>query len=280
MSRGAQVFLLLLLVVVVGMGGLLVARNRQADRAGENGAQERPAVMVYTPCGLQVPITVANAQFRAANPGVKLDADLDNANILVRRIKDGERPDVFISPGEIEMKGLVAAGIIDPTTVTDFGTLDLVLIAPKKTKGLNRLDDLKSPGIKTISLADPRYNSIGYYGSEALKKLGLWEAIQSKLILREAPLEAVTLATDGQVDAGITFLTCPLETAPEKADASNARIVQTIPRDAYPPVRLQLGILKESRNREAAQRYLDFMTSEAGQKAVSINGIQRASEIK
>jgi molybdate transport system substrate-binding protein len=199
----------------------------------------------------------------------------------MKRIKQlGERPDVFMSPGETEMKLLVEAGIVDPATVTDFGTLDIVLITGRKIDSLKTLEDLKSPNIKTISLADPATNSIGYYASEALKKLGLWEPIQSKLLLREAPLEAVTLATDGKVDAGITFMTCPLETAPEKADASNARIVQTIPRETYPPVRLQLGILKDSKNREAAQRYLDFLTSEEGQKAIAINGIKPASEIK
>src|SRR4030042_542012 len=123
------------------------------------------------------------------------------------------------APGELEMRQLVEEGFVDAATVTDFGTLDLVVIAHTKTKGLDSIQGLTSPRIKTISLADPQYNSIGYYGEAALKSMGLWESLQAKLLLREDPLEGAALATNGQVDAGITFLTCPLDTNPEKADA-------------------------------------------------------------
>jgi molybdate transport system substrate-binding protein len=276
-SRGAQIIVVVLLAALVGIGGLLAARNRAPAEGPRPPASA--GVVVYAPCGMSSPITIATQRFRETHQGVTLNVVFDNAIVLVRRIRAGERPDVFISPGEIEMKALLDEGFIDSTTVKDFGTLDMVVIAPNKTKGLDSIEGLRSDAVKTISLADPKCNSVGYYGAEALKSLGLWEALQGKLLLREYPLEAVTLATNGQVDAGITYLTCPLETAPDKADASNVRVVATIPRDAYPPVRLQLGIMRESKKRDQARQYVDFMVSEQGQQAVSTNGIRRAKEI-
>jgi ABC-type molybdate transport system substrate-binding protein len=83
----------------------------------------------------------------------------------------------------------------------------------------------------------------------------------------------VTLATTGQVDAGITYLTCPLETNPEKADASGVRIVERVPRDAYPPVRLQVAMLNETQQTAYGQRYIDFLVSPEGQQAVATSGI-------
>ncbi|HUU53331.1 MAG TPA: molybdate ABC transporter substrate-binding protein [Armatimonadota bacterium] len=269
MSRGAQILVVALLLAVVVMGGVLLARARQAPEA----AAPTAGLVVYAPCGMSSPIAVATQRFREANPGAQVQVVFDNAIVLVRKIRKGDRPDVFISPGELEMKQLVEEGFIEAATVADFGTLDLVVIAPTKTEGLDSVEGLKAPGIKTISLADPKYNSIGYYGEEALKSLGLWEALQSKLLLREYPLEAVTLATNGQVDAGITYLTCPLDTAPEKADGSDVRIVATLPRDSYPPVRLQVAMLKETEKRDVGRQYIDFLISEQGQEAIAANGI-------
>jgi molybdate transport system substrate-binding protein len=267
-SRGAQILIAALLLAVVVMGGLVVARSRGSAEGARSAG-----LVVYAPCGMNGPLLIASQRFRQMNPDVRLDVVYDNANVLLRNIRRGDRPDVFISPGQIEMQLLAAEGFIDETTVTDFGTLDLVVIAPDKTQGLDSIGGLTSPSIKTISLADPRYNSIGFHAREALRTLGLWDQLQSKLLLREYPLEAVTLATTGQVDAGITYLTCPLDTNPEKADASGVRIVEKLPRDAYPPVRLQVAMLKGTAQREYGRRYIDFLVSPEGQQAVATNGI-------
>lgn len=270
MSRTAQLVVILLLVAVVGMGALLLARNGRSGEAAPPPTSS--GLVVYAPCGMSSPIALATQRFREQS-GLYVDVPFDNAIVLVRRIRVGERPDVFISPGEVEMKALVDEGFIDPGTVQDFGTLDLVVIAPKKTTGLNSITDLTSSTVKTISLADPELNSVGYYGMKALQSAGLWESLKEKIFPREYPLEAVTMATQGQVDAGITYLTCPLDTAPEKADGSEVRIVETFPRDSYPPIRLQVGIMKDSAKREAAQAYIDFLRSPEGQQTVATSGI-------
>jgi len=274
MSRAYQVLIIVLLLGVIALGGMLVLRGRETPAAPPAG------VVVYAPCGMTTPLTTTANLYRHAHPEVKLNLVYDNAVVLVRKIRAGDRPDVFISPGELEMRQMVEEGYVDPTTVRDFGTLDLVLIAPAKTKDLAGLDDLKAPAVKTISLADPKCNSVGYYAEQALRSLGLWQPIQKKLLLREHALEAVTLVTSAQVDAGITYLTCPLDTAPEKADKSDVRIVAKLPRDAYPPVRCQLGILRESKQRTLSQQFVAFMASEQAQQAMAPHGLLPVKEIR
>jgi molybdate transport system substrate-binding protein len=272
-TRRAQAVVLIVLVGAVAGGALLLSRAPRPDSA--------PAEMeVFAPCGMTGPLNAAIRLFRQANPETRLGVVYDNAIVLVRKIRAGARPDVFISPGEMEMGQMVTEGYVDQPTVRDFGSLDLVVIAPKRMKELRTADDLKRPEVKTISLADPQQNSVGYYGEQALRSLGLWEPLQSKLLLREYPLEAVSLVTTGRVDAGLTYLSCPLETAPEKADKSEVRIVARIPREAYPKVRLQLGMLRESANQEAAQRFIDFMVSREAQEALAANGLLPLEEEK
>jgi molybdate transport system substrate-binding protein len=279
-SRDSQIVIIrratlaLLVVAVLAMGGLIVARGRQASvaRQGQTPAPSNQ-VIVFAPCGMTGPINVTTAMFRAAHPEMRLEVIFDNANVLVRRVRKGEQPDLFISPGEVEMKQLTHENYIDDRTITDFGSLDVVLFAPSKTKGLNQLSDITKPEIRYISMGDPKFNSIGYYGEQALRSLKLWDKIQSKLVLREYPLEAVKAVSEGQVDAGVTYLTCPLETAPEKASKSDLRVVAVFPRESYPPVRLQIAMLKTTKQRELSQEFIDFLASDQAQQALAGTGV-------
>jgi len=99
MSRAAQLVIVLLLIAVVAMGALVVARSRgQHQQAAPTGA------VIYAPCGMTSPLTTAAHLFRQTHPDIDLNIIYDNAIVLVRKIRAGDRPDVFISPGELEMR--------------------------------------------------------------------------------------------------------------------------------------------------------------------------------
>jgi molybdate transport system substrate-binding protein len=273
MSRTAQIIITVLLVAVLAFGAAIAMRGRQSQRDPSH-------VLVYAPCGMISPIGAAVEAFRKAHPDLNLVVKYDNAVILMRLIRGGDRPDVFMSPGELEMSQMVDEGFIAADSVRDFGTLDLVVFAPKTTPDLNSIQDLAKPHIKRIALADPEYNSVGYYAKQALESIGIWDSIADKVFLHEYPLAAVTEVTAGNVEAGITYLTCPLETAPEKADASSVRIVAAIPRDAYPPVRCQIASLEVNKDRPAVQAFIDFMVSDQAQQALAANGLLPVKELR
>jgi molybdate transport system substrate-binding protein len=265
MSRGAQALVVVLLLAVVAMGLLLIGRQQ-----GEKGGR----VLVYAPCGLQGPVQMVVTAYRQHHPQEPLEVVYDNANVLVRRVvKQGERPDVFISPGEVEIGQVARANLLDDRSVQDFGTLEMVLIAPAQRKTVHRVEDLASPEIKAVALGDPKFNSVGYYGEQVLRARKVWEAVQPKLILREFPLEAFNLVAQDKVAAGLAYLTCPLDTAPEKASKQSVRIVERIPRDSYGPIRLQLGLLKTSKQQAAARAFIDFMLSAEAQQVMASNGV-------
>jgi len=275
MSRASQIVIVVLLVAVLAFGAAIVMRGR-----GSQPQRDPSQVLVYAPCGMTSPIGAAVEAFRKAHPDLTLVVKYDNAVILMRLIRGGDRPDVFMSPGELEMAQMIDEGHVAADTMRDFGTLELVVFAPKTTPDLNTIQDLAKPHIEAIALADPEFNSVGAYGKEALQNLGLWDSISDKIFLHEYPLSAVTEVTAGKVQAGITYLTCPLETAPEKADASSVRIVATIPRDAYSQVRCQIASLEVNKDRPAAQTFIDFMVADEAQQALAANGLLPAKELK
>jgi len=276
MSRASQIVIVVLLVAVLTLGALIVMRKGRVTQPQRDPSQ----VLVYAPCGMTSPIGAAVEAFRKAHPDLNLVVKYDNAVVLMRKIRGGDRPDIFMSPGELEMTQMVDEGYVAADTMRDFGTLELVVFAPKTTPNLNSIQDLAKPHIKWIALADPDFNSVGAYGKEALQNLGLWDSISDKIFLHEYPLSAVTEVTAAKADAGITYLTCPLETAPEKADASSVRIVATIPRDAYSQVRCQIAALEVNKDRPAAQTFIDFMVADEAQQALAANGLLAAKEIR
>ena len=265
MSRGAQLAIVVLLLAVVAMGALLISRQQ-----GVPGGR----LLVYAPCGLQGPVQAAVTAYRQKHPDTPLEVVYDNANVLVRRVvRQGERPDVFISPGELEISQVAKQGLLDDRSVRDFGTLDMVLITPAKNTTVTKVEDLTDPKVKAVALGDPKFNSVGHYGEQVMRARKIWDAVQPKLILREFPLEAFNLVAQGQAEAGLAYLTCPLDTAPEKASKSSVRIVEKISRDSYGPIRLQLGMLNTSKQQEAARAFVDFMASPEAQEVTGKNGV-------
>jgi molybdate transport system substrate-binding protein len=269
-SRGPVVIVVLLAIVVV-LGGVLVARSRGGGSAPAAPAPNK--LVVFAPCGLSGPINIATARFRARRPDIRLDVVFDNANVLVNRVHAGEVGDVFMSPGEMEVRQLAEEGYILADSIKDWGSLDLVVIAAGGVKTLDRIEDLKSPSVRRVSMADPRTNSVGYYGQKALESYHLWQPLQTKLYLREAPLEAIKLVESGRADAGIAYFTCPLDTAPEKASKEAMRIVARIPRDKYPPVRLQAGLFKKANQPALGHVFIEFLSAPETQKELAANGV-------
>ncbi len=267
--RGPQLLIVVLLLAVVAMGGLLVARSRTSPETAGGGN-----LIAYGPCGLSGPLQNAVAAYRKAHPDAPVQIIYDNANILVRRVlQKGERPDVFISPGELELSQVSAKGLVDQSTVKDFGSLDLVLIVPAKNTTITRVEDLTSDKIAAVSLGDPAFNSVGFYGLQVMKARGVWDKVEPKMVLREGPLEAFNLVAGGQVQAGFSYLTCPLETNPEKASKSDVRIVEKFDRKTYGPIRLQAGMLKTSARRQAAEKFIAYLASPEAQQVMSKDGV-------
>jgi len=237
-------------------------------------AQTKDELRLFVPCGMIVPFQRLKSEFERQT-GIKLNIYYDNGVALVRRIREkGERPDIFVSPGELEMKQLVQEGFIDLKSVTTFGTFELILVVPARNRaGIQSLEDLTKPSVRRIVIADPKLNSVGYYAQQALQKLGLWEKLKGKIITHWHAQEAVNYVCMGRVDAGIYYATCPFDSAPEKVMSPNYKIVAKLPKNSYPTVKVQAGILKGSKSKEVAQKFLKFLVEPKMQKLLAQLGI-------
>jgi molybdate transport system substrate-binding protein len=252
----------LVLAAAVVAVGLLAGCGKPA---AVSAAAKGEVLTVYVPCGMERPFMAAQTEFQRLHPEVTVNVVLDNANVLVRRILDkGERPELVVSPGTIEMEALEKAGAVKASAVRPFGRFDLVLFTPRaNAAGVAAMTDLTKPEVTTIAIADPEDNSVGRYTRQALQKAKLWEVLQPKLMLTDHPITAYKHVAREKAQASFAYRSCPLKTAPNKLEYSKVRIVESVPLDSYDPAFACIAPLTDSAR---AQEFIAYLLSADGQK--------------
>jgi molybdate transport system substrate-binding protein len=188
--------------------------------------------------------------------GDKLVFNFAGSNALARQIKEGAPADVFFSADEAQMGGLEKAGLIAEGSRKSVLSNSLVFVAPKDSAITSLTpQDLTQPTIKRLALADTKTVPAGVYSKAYLEKLGLWKEVEPKVIPTENVRAALAAVESGNVDAGIVY----------KTDASISKAVKVVfdvPAKEGPDISYPIAVIKESKNPEAAQKFLDYLKSE------------------
>ena len=223
---------------------------------------KRTPIEIYVPCGMIVPFQEDIRSFEKENSPSSIKSYYDTGSILVRLILNkGKRPDIFVSPGEVEIKNLIDEDLVDTNTIRDLGKFNLVLYTSSANPAnISDITDLVKTEVKNIAIADPRFNSVGSRAKEALVNSGLWDSVKDKIIATDSPIQALTYVSTGKAQAGIHYDTCPFETAPDKLNIDTIKIIQKIPQEYYRPIKSQIAVLKNSKNKKLASLFIEHIT--------------------
>lgn len=148
--------------------------------------------------------------------GQKISLTFGSSGLLATQIRHGAPFQIFMSADESYVTDLHKSGFtVDQGTLYAIGRI--VLIAPKQSASRNgqlmldgRLkgvsDMLKKKTLTRFAIANPDHAPYGKRAEEALRSLGLWQAIQPYLVLGENVSQAAQFATSGSADGGIVAL--------------------------------------------------------------------------
>lgn len=116
--------------------------------------------------------------------GTKIVLNLGPSSMLARQIEEGAPADVFISAAEAQMDRLHKQ--IAPETRKDLLTNKLVVVIRSDSSArIDELADLTKAPFARIALADPQAVPAGVYARDVLKKAGLCEKIEPKIVPAE-----------------------------------------------------------------------------------------------
>lgn len=173
---------------------------------------------------------------------------------LTQQIENGAPVDVFLSADTEHVDALISKGLADPQTRAIYARGRLVLWAPTRPD-ITTLQDLAGPNVKQVGCARPELAPYGAAAIQALKKQGLWEAVEPKLVYAQNISAAKQFADSGNVAAAFTSLSL-VKNLPGHS--------VVIDEGLYDPLDQALCIVKQTAQPALARRFRDFVLSADG----------------
>ena len=213
-------------------------------------------VTVFAAASLTDALRLLGTRFETAT-GDQIVFNFAASSVLERQIEAGAPADIFFSADELKMSALAGRGLIVPETRRDRLSNTLVVIVPiDSSLALHSAKDLTQPAVKQIALGDPQAVPAGIYAREYLEKLGIWSAIQPKVIPTESVRATLAAVESGNVDAGVVYGT-------DAHISKQVRIACQIPAEEAPRIRYPVALLKDAPQPEAGRRFLNYLNSPA-----------------
>jgi molybdate transport system substrate-binding protein len=186
------------------------------------------------------------------------------SSTLARQIEQGAPANLFASADEKWMDYLADKKLIVADTRKDLLGNDLVLVVPADKPqhitigpGFDLLGLLGPNG--RIATGDPAHVPVGLYAEQALKKLGMWDAVQPRLARTDDVRGALLLVERGEAPAGIVYAT-------DAAVSKGVMVAGVFPPGSHDPVSYPFAVVKSGDTPEARA----LMTFLAGPDARAI----------
>ena len=195
----------------------------------------------------------------------------DTTGGLQKRIASGESADVTVlaAPGMDALQKenrIVAGSRVDLARAL----IGVAVKAGAPAPNLATVDAFKTALLKARSLSyvsPSAGGTSGTYIEGLLRKLGIAEAMKSKIVYRTQGTEVADAVAAGDAELGISFTS---ELLPNKG----VRVAGTLPADVQLPTIYAGAVIATSRNAEAARAFLQRMMSAEGRAALKSAGLE------
>ena len=249
--------------------------------AGCASAKEEPVeVIVFAAASMQETLTTLSEQYMADHPKVTIVINFDSSGTLKTQIQEGADCDIFISAGQKQMNQLDITASAEVNTEgldfvlegTRFDILEnkVALAVPEgNPANINSYDDMIA-GLKAGEIMLAMGNSDVPVGQYTQKILAYYELVEEELAAANAVTygsnvkEVTTQVSEATVDCGIIYQT--------DAYSAGLTVVDTATAEMCGQVIYPAAIMKASKNPEAAQSFLDYLTSDAGDQVFEAVG--------
>lgn len=206
------------------------------------------ALLVSAAISLTDALREVERAYRARGGG-PLRFNFAASNVLARQIANGAPADLFISADQAQMDYAADRGAID--VEIPLLTTRLAVVTPPGRGSL--VPDVSALSrLRRIAIGDPAAVPAGVYAKQYLQKVGVWDALQPKLLSLANVRAALKAAQSGAVDAAIVY----------ESDAASTRSVDlafVISGPDAPEIIYPAAIVKASSNKLAAGRFLEFL---------------------
>jgi molybdate transport system substrate-binding protein len=219
---------------------------------------------------LQFALEEVNDAFRAAHPGVTVEATYGASGTIFAQISNGAPYDLFFSADSSYPRRLAEAGLVDPESLFVYAVGRIVIWAPEGSPidvaalGPRALEE---PRVRRIAIANPEHAPYGQAAEAALRSLGSYDAVREKLVFGENTSQTAQFVESGAADIGIVSHAHVL--APRVRGKGS---YWQIPIDLYPQIEQAAARTSRASDRADADAYLEFVRSDQGHRILERYG--------
>lgn len=228
-------------------------------------ALARPAhVSVAAASNFVYALEALHVEFRKQWPDVRVTISTGASGSLFAQIAHDAPFDVFLSADMDYPRALVKAGHADGATLAPFAIGRLALWTTRPTFTLASIGKaVRDPSAGKVAIANIETAPYGKAARQALEKLGVWPAVQSKLVIGENITQTAQFVETGNADMG--FVALSLILSPKLKD--RGRWI-AVPPHLHAP--LEHGVVATSRGMKnpAVRQYLEFLKSDAAKRVL------------
>lgn len=217
--------------------------------------QEPVTLLVSAAASLQDTLEAIDPLFEQANSGIQVNYNFGASGALQQQIEQGAPSDIFFSAAAKQMDALQEKDLILTDSRQDLLTNQLVLIVPANSS-LNLTDfaNLTEANVSKIAVGEFRSVPAGQYAEALFQDIGILEQLQPKFVFSNNVRGVLAAVESGNADAGLVYLT-------DAKTSSQVKVIATAPETSSPIV-YPIAILSGSKNAEAANLYLQFLTDD------------------
>ena len=220
-------------------------------------------IYVAAASDLTPPFAEIGSRLGATKP-IKAVFTFGSSGLLSKQVEQGAPFDLFASASGGFVDRLESQGFLLPGSRQVFALGRLVIWQRQDTPApVDSLEDLATPAIRRIAIANPEHAPYGLAARQALESKGLWEVVKAKIVLGENVAQAFQFAQTGNVDAAIV--------AQSLATRPQGRAIPVDP-EAHAPIDQTLCILRRSQQPEACQQFVEFLLSADGRATLQRYG--------
>jgi len=240
--------------------------------AAGHAADAAKPLLIAAAADLKFALDEVLTEFRKQHPEYEPKATYGSSGTLFAQIENGGPFDLFLSADTKYPQRLIERGKAEKDSFFVYAIGELVVWV-SKVSSLNpeKLGEkvLLDPSVRKIAIANPEVAPYGAAAVAALKSLGIYDRVQSRLVLGENVAQTAQFVELGAAEIGM--ISHSLAISPKMKDAGR---YWKVPETLYPRLE-QAGVVRAgAANPEGARELAKFLRSEEGRRILGSYGFE------
>ena len=189
-----------------------------------------------------------------------------STGLLYAQIRNGAPFDILLAADQQRPDLLAEDGYGDPAGVFTYAIGRLALwSADAERVSEQGLEQLETEPFRWLAIAEPKIAPYGIAAQQTQQHLGVWDALQSRIVKGQNVAQAFAMADTGNAELGFVALAQVLARGGESSFV-------IVPEDAHEPIRQDAIVLSRAVGKPVASAFVEYLKSQEAAAIIERSG--------